>query len=61
MKEQVNWFALWLAFQADMPKIARQSTDWQQQMLANGDLASNLLNFADSLAVSWEKQGIMRG
>ena len=49
MKEQANWPALWPQFQADMPKIARRSADWRRQMLANGDLASNLLKFAGSL------------
>lgn len=49
MKEQANWSALWTQFQADMPRIANRSADWQRQMLANGDLASNLLKFACSL------------
>ena len=48
MKEQANWSALWLQFQADMPKIACRPADWQRQMLANGDMASNLLKFAGS-------------
>src|SRR5206468_1295852 len=34
--------ALWTAFQADLPAIARATCDWQTQMLANGDLVSNL-------------------
>jgi uncharacterized repeat protein (TIGR03837 family) len=49
MKEQANWSALWPLFQTDMPKIAERAADWQRQMLANGDLASNLLKFAASL------------
>jgi uncharacterized repeat protein (TIGR03837 family) len=49
MKEQVNWSALWTSFQTDMPKIACRADDWQRQMLANGDLATNLLKFAASL------------
>jgi uncharacterized repeat protein (TIGR03837 family) len=47
--QQVSWSALWSAFLADMPRISRVSVDWQPQMLANGDLASNLLRFAGSL------------
>ncbi len=49
MKEQVDWAMLWTSFQADMPEIADRSADWLRQMLANGDLASNLLKFAGSL------------
>ncbi len=49
MKEQADWPGLWSSLQADMPKIANRAVDWQRQVLANGDLASNLLKFADSL------------
>lgn len=44
-----DWPALWQALQADLPRLARRSEEWQAQMLANGDLVSNLLNFARSL------------
>ena len=47
--EQTDWPALWSSFQADMPEIMRRAADWQRQMLANGDLANNLLKFAGSL------------
>jgi uncharacterized repeat protein (TIGR03837 family) len=40
---------LWPAVAAEMPAIAARATGWQKQMLENGDLASNLLRFADSL------------
>jgi uncharacterized repeat protein (TIGR03837 family) len=46
---QADWSSLWRSFRADMPKIADRSADWQRQMLANGDLASNLLKFAKAL------------
>lgn len=46
---QTDWPALWLSFQADMPKIVHRTVDWQRQMLANGDLASNFLEFAGTL------------
>jgi uncharacterized repeat protein (TIGR03837 family) len=49
MKEQANWSALWPQFQADMPKIACRSDEWQRKMRANGDLAGNLLKFVCSL------------
>jgi uncharacterized repeat protein (TIGR03837 family) len=48
-ERQTDWPALWSLFQADMPKIACRSAEWRRQMLANGDLASNLLEFAGSL------------
>ncbi|MFC7299795.1 elongation factor P maturation arginine rhamnosyltransferase EarP [Herminiimonas aquatilis] len=48
-EEQNDWSALWTGLLAEMPKITQRSADWQQQMLANGDLASNLLQFAVSL------------
>jgi uncharacterized repeat protein (TIGR03837 family) len=46
---QADWPILWSQFQSDLPKVTRRSADWQQQMLANGDLASNLLKFAAAL------------
>jgi uncharacterized repeat protein (TIGR03837 family) len=49
MEERPDWSALWSRFQDDMPKIACRSADWQRQILANGDLAFNLLKFADAL------------
>jgi uncharacterized repeat protein (TIGR03837 family) len=48
-KKAVNWRSLWALFEADMPKIAIMATDWQHQMLANGDLTSNLLKFAETV------------
>ncbi len=49
MEEQADWPALWSSFQADMPIIASRAAEWQRQVLANGDLASNLLKFASAL------------
>jgi uncharacterized repeat protein (TIGR03837 family) len=40
---------LWRSFQSDTPKIACRAEDWRRDMLANGDLASNLLKFATRL------------
>ena len=47
--EAVDWAALWPQFEADLPKIAIMATDWQRQLLGNGDLASNLLKFAKTV------------
>lgn len=41
-----NWPALWTPLHADLPNIGHRAVDWRRQVLANGDLASNLLNFA---------------
>jgi uncharacterized repeat protein (TIGR03837 family) len=47
--EQADWSALWTVLQADLLKITQRSADWEGQVLANGDLASNLLKFAASI------------
>jgi uncharacterized repeat protein (TIGR03837 family) len=44
-----DWRALWPALQAVMPAAASRAAEWQQQMAAHGDLATNLLRFAASL------------
>jgi uncharacterized repeat protein (TIGR03837 family) len=49
MEEHANWAALWSSLRADMAQLARRAVDWQAEMLANGDLAGNLLKFAASL------------
>jgi uncharacterized repeat protein (TIGR03837 family) len=49
LEQGADWPAQWRAFRADMPAVARRAVDWHGQMLANGDLAGNLLNFAQSL------------
>jgi uncharacterized repeat protein (TIGR03837 family) len=48
-EHQADWSVLWQSFHADMPEIAYGAGHWQRQMLANGDLASNLLKFAGSI------------
>jgi uncharacterized repeat protein (TIGR03837 family) len=44
-----DWPALWHRVAGDLPELARIATPWQRQLLANGDLASNLLQFAQTL------------
>jgi len=58
LNAQVDWPALWRAFQADMSKMTCRAVDWQSQMLENGDLASNLLKFAASLRSSAEENKV---
>ncbi|MES2740759.1 MAG: elongation factor P maturation arginine rhamnosyltransferase EarP [Pseudomonadota bacterium] len=43
------WPDLWQAFHADLPGLRARALSWQTEMLANGDLAANLLDFARSL------------
>lgn len=44
-----DWPGLWHSLREDMPNIAARTADWQAEVLANGDLASNLLTFVNSL------------
>ncbi|NHZ44316.1 elongation factor P maturation arginine rhamnosyltransferase EarP [Massilia aquatica] len=43
---------LWPPFQSDLPEMHARADEWQRQMLANGDLTSNMLIFASSLRSS---------
>lgn len=47
--EPADWPRLWSNFQDAMPELQKRSADWLQQVLENGDLAANLLKFADAL------------
>ncbi|HZW12374.1 MAG TPA: elongation factor P maturation arginine rhamnosyltransferase EarP [Noviherbaspirillum sp.] len=54
---QMTWSGLWAQFRADMPTIGERASGWRQQVLAHGDLTSNLLTFASSLqSVSKENE-----
>jgi uncharacterized repeat protein (TIGR03837 family) len=44
-----DWTHLWSALQADMTRMADRAAEWEREMLANGDLAANLLEFATQL------------
>lgn len=43
------WGGVWQRLQADLPSITALAGRWERQMLANGDLAANLLQFAATL------------
>lgn len=43
-----SWSRLWPGFVEDMPRLTRRTVEWENQMLANGDLTSNLLKFVES-------------
>jgi len=49
---EADWPVLWSALKSDQAPIAARSRDWQARMLENGDLATNLLAFSDSLRAS---------
>ena len=44
-----DWPALWAALRAEADALTERAGAWQQEMLAHGDLAGNLLSFACSL------------
>lgn len=46
---QGGWPALWQRLHDALPLLAARAAVWEQQMLAHGDLASNLLQFAAAL------------
>ncbi|HXA47528.1 MAG TPA: elongation factor P maturation arginine rhamnosyltransferase EarP, partial [Burkholderiaceae bacterium] len=54
----VDWPDLWPKFLAEMPKMAARAADWQQQMQGNGDLASNLLKFTESIRLAAEENKV---
>jgi uncharacterized repeat protein (TIGR03837 family) len=44
-----DWPALWGGLRAELPRIAARAAEWQAQVVAHGDLATNLAAFAASL------------
>ena len=46
----VDWPALWPSFQAGLPQMMQRAAEWDRQMQENGDLTSNLLEFAAFIA-----------
>jgi hypothetical protein len=41
-----------------LPRISTRSGEWYEQMLANGDLADNLLKFASGLRSATPETGV---
>ncbi len=52
---QPDWQHLWPRFHTAMPAITAHCEQWQAQVRQNGDLASNLLAFADAISPSGMK------
>ena len=46
---ELAWPNIWQRLRAGLPGLSKSSAEWTSQMLANGDLASNLLTFAATL------------
>ncbi len=47
--QQGDWPTLWKNLASAMPAVSAKSAEWQQKILANGDLATNLTKFCASL------------
>ena len=47
--QEASWPALWRHLMDDAPQLTAHALEWEGQMLAHGNLAANLLKFADSL------------
>ncbi|MFZ6657646.1 elongation factor P maturation arginine rhamnosyltransferase EarP [Undibacterium sp. TJN19] len=45
-----DYAAMWNTLHADFDRITGMSNDWRQQMLENGDLASNLVKFVNTVS-----------
>lgn len=55
--EAADWSTVWTALQAEQVQILAQAENWRQKMQEIGDMTSNLLKFADSIAsAAREKQ-----
>ncbi|MBQ5950172.1 elongation factor P maturation arginine rhamnosyltransferase EarP [Massilia sp. ST3] len=54
--EPDSWPQAWAALRDEMPAIAERATTWRQEVLAHGDLATKLLDFARELGRAQENQ-----
>lgn len=48
-KERMHMADVWPAFANELPEISALTAHWQRSLLANGDLSSNLLKFAETV------------
>jgi len=44
-----DWDETWRVFSGAMPQVGERAEQWQREMASHGDLAGNLLRFAESL------------
>jgi len=55
---EADWPALWLALQAQRPQILDRAESWRAAMHGNGDLATNLLKFAQEIRVAGQQNKV---
>jgi uncharacterized repeat protein (TIGR03837 family) len=53
-----DWPALWTALQAEQDQILAQAEKWREKMQEIGDMTSNLLKFADAIALAAREKQI---
>lgn len=53
-----DWNALWTQLYGAIPEITENTASWQQKMLKNGDLATNLLCFTEMLHLEMQKKSV---
>lgn len=53
--DTAGWDALWSGLEAQLDRLSARATEWEAEMIGNGDLATNLLHFAASLRQFPEK------
>ncbi|WP_040788229.1 elongation factor P maturation arginine rhamnosyltransferase EarP [Massilia niastensis] len=54
--EPEGWSRAWQALHAELPLVEARAASWIQEVLAHGDLATNLLDFVRSLGQTPENQ-----
>ena len=55
-QQPASWLGAWAALREEMPRIAERATSWRQEVLAHGDLATKLLDFARELGLAQENR-----
>lgn len=53
---EMQFGSIWPLFKKDLPQLGATLANWQQQVAANGDLASNIVKFADQICREWAKK-----
>jgi uncharacterized repeat protein (TIGR03837 family) len=55
-QQPAGWPQAWAALREEMPRIAERTSSWREEVLAHGDLATKLLDFARELGRAQENQ-----
>ena len=51
-----SWPQAWAALREELPRIAERTSTWRGEVLAHGDLATKLLDFARELGRAQENR-----